>query len=304
MHTLWNLMIKIVLMVFLGWVLKKKRVINEELQKGITELLMTAVLPLSMIAGSCQKLTTESVKGTVLTVVFSFLYYVSILVIMRLLTKPMKVDEKKKRLIVTMTAFANTGFIGFPLVEEMFGASCMIYAVIYNLFYNLFFYTYGMYLLDKEGKSDLKMLFKTPVTVSSFLAILIFLGQIPLPKVIISTFTTVGDMTVPLSMIVIGCTLADMHLIEVLKDKYAFLVSGLRLLVLPALALGVFKVLGISGAAAGCCVLLTALPVGSLNVIVAQKNDCEPEFAGRTVVQSMVFMVVTLIGVFWGIQRL
>lgn len=304
MSTLINLMIKIILLVSLGWGLKKAGVINDELQKGISSLLMTAVLPLNILASSCQELTKEYINGTVLTVIFSVIYYVGTIVIMTILSKPMHVNEKQKKLIITMSVFANTGFIGFPLVEEMFGSSCMIYAVIYNLFYNLFFYTYGVYLLSNDGKANVKMVLKTPVTVSSFLAVVIFWGQIPLPEVVISTFSTVGAMTVPLSMIIIGCTLADMRLIEVLKDKQAYLVSALRLVVFPAVAFVVFKLLGVSGNVAGICVLITALPSGSLNVIVAQQQDCEPEFAGRAVVQSMVFMVVTLVGVFWGIQRL
>lgn len=304
MGVLINLMIKILLMVGLGFLLKKTDVINDELQKGISNLLVTAVLPLNIIASSCQELTKESIHGTVFAAVFAFLYYIGTLLIMKLYSKHLQLNENCRKLMITMAVFANTGFIGFPLVEEMFGSQNMIYAVIYNMFYQIFFYTYGMYLLSKDGTVNIWAIFKAPVTIASFLSLVIFLGQIPLPEVVVSTFTSIGAMTVPLSMFVIGCSIADIKLVEVIKDKYSYLISVLRLLVFPALAFLILKMAGVRGTVAGICVLITALPSGSLNVIVAQQQDSEPEFAARAVVQSMVFMIVSLPLVFWAIQKL
>lgn len=299
MSVLINLMIKIILMVGFGIVLKKKGVITEELQKGLSNLLMTAVLPMNIIASSRQELTENSLKGTIFVAVFVFMYYIGAIVVMTLLTKKMNLNRKRKNLMVTMAVFANTGFIGFPLVEELFGNASIIYAVIYNLFYNLFFYTYGMYLLSNDGKTNLKGILKMPVTIASFISILFFLGQVELPIAVHSTFLTVGAMTVPLSMMVIGCTIADIKLVEVMTDRYAYINTVLRLLVFPAISILLLKGLGCSGTVAGLCVLITGLPSGSLNVIVAQQQDCEPEFAAKTVVQSMVFMIVALPVLFW-----
>lgn len=302
MSVLVNLMIKIMLMVGLGIGLKKKGVITEELQKGLSNLLMTAVLPLNIIASSRQEQTGSFLRGTIFVAVFAFLYYIGAIIVMTLLTKKMKLNQKCKNLMVTMAVFANTGFIGFPLVEELFGNSSIIYAVIYNLFYNLFFYTYGMSLLSSDGKANLKEILKMPVTIASFVSILFFLGQVHLPEAVQSTCQTVGAMTVPLSMIVIGCTIADIKLIEVMKDRYAYINTVLRLLVFPAISILVLKLLGYSGTVAGLCVLITGLPSGTLNVIVAQQQDCEPEFAAKPVVQSMVFMIVALPVLFWMIR--
>ncbi len=299
MNVLINLMIKIVLMVFLGWVLKKREVITDDLQDGITNLLMTAVLPLNIIGSSCQKMTGEALNGTLLTAIFSFGYYIVILAVMYLVSRHLSVNENRKKLIVTMTAFANTGFIGFPLTEELFGVTGLIYAVVYNVAYNMFFYTVGIYLLSEDGKMRIQDFFKKEVTLTSFLGIFLFLLNIPVPEVIVSTCQTVGSMTVPLSMIVIGCTLADMNVFSVLTNGYGYLVTILRLVILPLIAFGVLKTIGVSGAGAGVCILLTGLPSGTLNVIVAQQHDCEPEFAASVVVQSMIFMIVSLPMLVW-----
>ena len=77
-------------------------------------------------------------------------------------------------------------------------------------------------------------------------------------------------------------------------DKYSYLVSLIRMLILPAIMFLILLVLKLPFGIAGTCAVLTALPCGSLNVIYAEQYNCEPEFASRTVVQTMVFMVVTL----------
>ena len=304
MSVLVNLMIKIVLMVGLGALLKKTNVITNELQKGISNLLVTAVLPLNIIASSSQELTEESMHGAIFAAIFGLLYYAIALIILKMISRRLNLSESKKKLFITMGAFANTGFIGFPFVEEMFGASTIIYAVIYNLCYQVYFYTYGMYLLSKEGKTNIWTIFKTPVTISSFLAIILFVGQISLPAPVQSAFSTVGAMTVPLSMFAIGCTLVDMNFIEVIKDKYSYLISAIRLLIFPVIAYGILKAFHITGTVASICILITGLPSGSLNVIVAQQQDCEPEFAARAVVQTMILMVISLPFLFWLIQTL
>ena len=48
--------------------------------------------------------------------------------------------------------------------------------------------------------------------------------------------------------------------------------------------------------------LITGLPSGSLNVIVAQQQESEPDFAARAVVQSMVYMVVSLPVLVWAME--
>jgi len=304
MSVLINLMLKIMLMVGLGVLLKKKGVLNNDLEKGISNLLVTAILPLNIIASSNQELTKESMNGTMFVVAFAFIYYIGAIAIMYLLSRKMNVKQSCRNLMITMGVFANTGFIGFPLVEEIFGTSSIIYAVIYNLFYNIFFYTYGMYLLCGKGKAKVTDILKKPVTIASFLAIILFLGQISLPYAVQSTFSSIGAMTVPLSMFVIGCSIAEIKWSEVLCNAYSYIVSIMRLVIFPLIAYGILKGLHISGTVAGICILITGLPSGSLNVIVAKQEDCEPEFAARAVVQSMIFMVISLPLLFWLIKTL
>jgi len=54
------------------------------------------------------------------------------------------------------------------------------------------------------------------------------------------------------------------------------------------------KILPLQESDAAGGVLMAALPCGTMNVIFAEKYDCAPEFASRTVIQSLVLMIITL----------
>lgn len=103
-----------------------------------------------------------------------------------------------------------------------------------------------------------------------------------------------GSCTTPLSMIVVGCSLAEVKLSDVLKSRDAYLVSALRLVIYPVLFWAAAVALHLEPEVTAAGILLTALPPATMNVIVAEEHGCAPEFAAQAVVQSMVFMIVTV----------
>ncbi|SFR55429.1 AEC family transporter [Anaeromicropila populeti] len=294
MESVFSLMLRIVIMISIGVILKKANIITKELQKGISDVLLKAILPLSIISSTEAAFSKDTFQGITATCIFAGGYYILSLAGITLLSKRLSVSVEKRKVFITMCVFANTGFIGFPVAEEVFGTSAMLYAVLYNLFYQIFFFTYGIQILDKESGMNIMKVFQTPVTIASMLSIIKFIFQIHFPEPVQAAFTSVGNMTVPLSMIIIGCTIVEMKCSEIVKDFYSYLVSLFRLIIFPVIAFGIFKVIGDSSMTAKLCILLTALPSGSLNVIVAEQKNCEPEFAARTVVQNMIFMLITL----------
>ena len=171
---------------------------------------------------------------------------------------------------VACTAFANTGFVGFPLMEALFGNYGLLLAAVYNLCYNLFFYTYAVYLFSRKPKFRLLEIFKNPVSVASILAIVLFVIPWRMPAFLSETFKLIGDMTVPMSMMVMGSMLASVKIKKLVTDKKAYIVSALRLVVLPAVVMGAIVVsslfLPMEPDTKSVIVLMCALPCGSMNV--------------------------------------
>ncbi len=297
MDALLLVFIKIVVAVTLGFILRKAKVIDERMQKGLSDILLLAILPFSILASSNYEKTPEVSEGMLITLVAALIYYFVSLVLMRLLSKKLPFEEKEKRVFVTMTVFANTGFVGFPLMSALYGNSGLLMAVVFNLAYNLFMYTYGIHLLSGKTGS-LKSLLLNPVNIASVAAILIFVSPFRFNSYVSGPVDLIAAMTVPLSMIIIGSNLAAMPFVKIVSDPKSYLISFVRLVLFPGLVLGgmylAFVNTSMTPETAAVTVLMCALPCGSMNVILSEKYDCAPEFAARATVQSMLLCMATL----------
>lgn len=289
-----NITAKIFLIVLFGYFLKKFGIITAELQKGLNNLLLTAILPVNILSSAGHEFSSKLAKNLLITAIICTAYYISALIFSTLLSKRLKTDINTKKIFITMSVFANVGFLGFPLIEVFIGADGMLYAVIYNMAYQMIFFTYGINMICSGGKFQLSSLYKSPVTMSSAAALLIYLSPFRFPDFIQQTFSSIGAMMTPLSMILIGCSMTGIRPRELLADKYSYVVSFLRLLFFPAVMLSIFVCLGLQGEVFITAVILTALPSGSLNAILAQQYNCNPEYASRTIIQSMILMLISL----------
>lgn len=289
-----SLIVKIAIMIALGYFLKKINIITESLQKGLTDILLKAILPLSILASANYAFSGALLHGMLIVAAAALGFYVIGLTGMTLFSRKLSLPQNEQRIIVTMTVFANTGFVGFPIMTALFGQQGLLLAVIFNMFYNLFMYTYGINMLSGKAGFDWKSILLNPITIASAASILIFVSPFRFPTILASPIDDIGAMSVPISMIIMGASLARIPLLDILKDKYSYLVSGIRLVVFPLLMLLVMRLLSVSAQTATVCVLMAALPCGTMNVIFAEKYDCAPDFASRTVVQSLVLMIITL----------
>ena len=109
------------------------------------------------------------------------------------------------------------------------------------------------------------------------------------------TLSTLGNMVVPLSMLLIGCSLVQVRLGQILLDPYSYFISALRLAVFPLIVLGALCLIpGVPNLVALTCCLAACLPSASLCVVFAQQYNCEPAYASRAVVQGMLLMIGTV----------
>ncbi|MBR2524458.1 MAG: AEC family transporter, partial [Clostridiales bacterium] len=141
MIQLYYALFQIIVCGVLGFVLRKSRVIDERTEKSLTEILLQAVLPFSIIASSQFTYSMELVEGMADVAMASAIYYSLSLLIISLILRKTKINPDEKRVMRTAMIFANTGFMGLPLMEALFGQSALLLGSIYNIMYNVFFYT-------------------------------------------------------------------------------------------------------------------------------------------------------------------
>lgn len=104
----------------------------------------------------------------------------------------------------------------------------------------------------------------------------------------------VGSVTSPLSMMVLGSTVAMYPLARSLRDWRSYLFSAFRLLVLPALALVACRLLHINDFYTGIVTLSCAMPVASMVLMLAEQNNLETAQISRTTLVTTLLSVVTI----------
>ena len=281
---------------FLGFILTRKKVISDTGRRTLTDLLLKAVLPFTIISSSQYAYSDGMMRSIVAVAAGAMLYYLISLITLRLIVWKTKSADSEKRVLVTTSVFANTGFVGMPIMYSLFGDGGLLLAAIYNLIYNLFFYTYGVHLLSRRKPSVREYL--NPVSVASVLAVILFMIPWRAPSFVVNAVDLVGGMTFPLSMIIMGSTLSTINIKNLFTDKRSYVVSFLRLILFPVLMAGaiilVKRFVPVAANTALTLILMTALPSGTMNVIYSEMFDCAPKFCARTVTLTLVCMVVTM----------
>jgi predicted permease len=92
--------------------------------------------------------------------------------------------------------------MGFPVLESLFGKKCNFYATYNYTAINILAYSLGLYLLMKGSGEKTRLngkVYKYGMLAAIIVIIIYFTGA-TLPKIIISAYSFVGDITMPLAM--------------------------------------------------------------------------------------------------------
>lgn len=296
MNQLYVVFFEMAIVLFIGFVLAKKKVIDDRGRKTLNDLLLKAVLPFTIISSSQYTFSIDMMRSIGAVALGAGLYYLITLIILRIVIFRTKIADAERRVFITTAVFANTGFVGMPIMYSLFGDPGLLLAAIYNLIYNVFFYTYGVHLLS--GKKPTVSEYLNPVSIASVMAIALFIVPWRAPASLVNAINLVGNMTFPLSMIIMGSTLYTIDIKKLFADGKSYVVCFLRLILFPALMtlamILVKRFVPILDATLITLIIMTALPSGTMSVIYSERYDCAPKFCARTVSLTLLFMVVTL----------
>ena len=186
-----------------------------------------------------------------------------------------------------MFFFSNVGYVGYPVILRLMGQEGLFYAVILNIPYNLLSYSLGPLLLNGAKRFRWTAL-RTPGVITSALALVIALGRIPFPAQAGEMFAFVGDVVVPLSLVLLGSLLADLSAGKIFAEPKLWILSAVRLLVMPTALAVLLRALGVGALPLGVAVMEMGMPAAVNGSIMAL------EFGGDTEAMSALIFLTTL----------
>lgn len=133
----------------------------------------------------------------------------------------------------------NVGFFGMPVVRALFpdAPEAAVYSSMFNAALNILAWTVGVFTLTGEKKHiSLKAALVNPSMLAVFTGIILCLLRAKnwIPDILRTGFSSVGAMSTPLCMIILGVRLATMDLKTLFTTPLAWLISFGKLLVFPS----------------------------------------------------------------------
>ena len=288
-------MVMLVLLMLVGFAAAKAQWVDSAFSQKTSRLVANVFIVATILSSvvGVQPLLTGGEMAVVVAAVFVLFAIAGVLgwVCARLL--PLSQGDRTAAWLSVF--FMNNVFVGFPVVEALFGESAVFCASLTTQPFNLLRVSLGVSRLragQGQGRVTLREVF-SPALVGTLAAMVIFLLHIPLPALVGDTIKTLSGATVPLSMIVIGISLSRVPMGQALRDGKAYVVSLVRLLLCPLL---VWLVLGLflEGTTLGVLTVIAACPSGAMVSILSIRYGVDDTFASRENFLSTILCAVTL----------
>lgn len=291
--TVLNKIISLFLIILIGVYGTRKNIINEEVNKGLRKILLEITLPLLVI----NSFSFEFNEGMGQNVLISFIYSVAFMVVGAIISYiflfPFK--GEKKKILHFANVFSNCGFIGFPIINSIYGAEGVVYTSIFNMVFTIALWTYGVMIFsDKMSKENIKKVLLNPAIIAVYLGIPMMLFNIELPPFLIDTTKIVGDMTAPISMIIVGSILSKVKIKDVFKEFSAYYGSLIKLIIIPLVLLGIKKVLNDDSIIINTIIVVQAMPAAAMTSIFAADFNKEKEYSAIIVFITTLLSIITI----------
>ena len=208
-----------------------------------------------------------------------------------------KKDKLELRIEQLMMILSNIGFFGIPVVKALFGDEYIIYLIFYMLLFNVVAYTLGIYLAMPQGSEGPKFSPKQIIntgTVISVIAILLYFAEVPINETVGNFFTYMGNACIPLSMLLIGGSLAQLDLKEVFSDKEIYIYILLRNIIVPGLGIIILRMLPFDPVIVKICCLSTSMPIAALSGMLSEQYAHKGNYANKMIAMSTIMSVVTV----------
>lgn len=283
----------------IGYFCFRRGLLDRGASKVMSFLVLNIASPALVISGTVNR-SGEIAGGELLkTVVIAVCLFAGLILIAFVLPLFLRIPKENWGTYRLMTIFSNIGFMGFPVVQAMLGSEALLHAAIFLIPYNLLIYTYGIYELTKDqgegsgvGFAWRKMI--NVGVISCFIAIGLYLLNREVPQFLKETVSGLGNLTAPLSMIVIGIALAQFPLKSLFTDGKLLLFTGIKLIVLPLIGMMILKQFTDNSLLLGVSMVMMSTPVGSMTAMMAEQYGGDTELTSKGVALSTLLSVVTI----------
>ncbi len=289
-------MLILLVIVIVGYVAGKLKYMGEDLDRRLSNIIIDITCP-ALILSSTMGGTLPDRRLILPLLGISFLTYLLLTVVAWFLPRFLTHRIEDRGPVGFALMFGNVGFIGYPIVDAIFGHQAVFYAAILNVVNTLSVFTIGVMLVNGEKQ---RLAFQPKVLVSSpmiaaYLAILIVaLGVDNIPDIISQPITMIGNITVPGALLIIGSSMSRLSWHTMLGSRVVYSTTVFRLLILPLILYAIFRILGFDTLVVNINTLIIAMPVATYGTILCLRYGRDTTLITEITFISTLLSVVTI----------
>lgn len=295
-----SMSLQVVLPIFfqmmIGWFARRKGLVDQPLVDKNNKLLFNIFLPAMVFYQIYTMDLRQASNPLLLGYTAGALMVVTALAFV--LVPRFETDRRRAGSVVQGLFRGNLIVYGLVVSQAVYGDRSVGLSLLLVSVCNPFCNIMGVVCFDVfgEGKLDLKKMgldiIRTPCIVASLSAIALNLMQIPLPELLVSTCNTVGKVSSPLALILIGATFSTAGFIRYKKE--IFWVNLLKLFVIPFAVIGLAALLGFRNAELVAVFAIISCPLAISSYPVASAMGGDGDLAAQLLISTSLLSVISI----------
>lgn len=288
------------ILIIFGILAVKFGILDEHSLGSVSKLVMRMALPAYIFINTAEGATRQGLAESLLVIPLAIALYLMLFLLSLLLEKVFRLKGNRGHVFRAIVMFGNVGFMGIPLVVELYPDTALLYISLFTILDQGLFWTYGVSLTkpvsDQKEKVSLKNLknLLSPALVAIVGATVLVLLNVHLPKILTTTLSKLGTASMPLSLLYIGGMLSMTDVRKVLRCGELYAEIGLKMLVLPIVFFLVMKLCQVPADMAGTMTFLTGLPAINMVAMLSKNNGSDGDYAVCAVMMTTLACLVTL----------
>ncbi|NLK84960.1 MAG: AEC family transporter [Aeromonadales bacterium] len=283
------------LLVIIGYGCNKLKYMDVDFNRKFSSLILNITAPfliLSSVMG--EVLPKPEDIAPVLTA--GLLSYALLFVFSFFISKVICKDENALGSYRFMLIFGNINYIGFPVLDVLFGPTAIFYAAVVTIPFNILIFMFGVPIITSgKGKFSFKWLTVfSPCLCATYITILIVILQSKMPKEVSEACSLVGSMTVPGSLLIIGSTLAGVPVLKMIGNVRMYLLTAIKLLLIPVALFCLYKISPLDYKYTQVLVVLFGMPVASIGTMLCLKNNIDGTTMSEGTFLTTLFSVLSI----------
>ena len=301
-----NQMLVLFLFMALGYFLRKKQILPENAAGVLAKLETNVLVPCLVFNTFNTHCTIENFQHKWTYILYGAAIMLASLMIGIPLSRLFTRDGYKRRIYNYSFAVANFSFMGNAVVLGIFGSEVLFDYMMLTLPLNLYVYSYGVASLEPTADGK-KFSFKTlinPICIAmllgiacgltEFFSVINGLLEFHILDFLTSAISSAGACMSPLAMILTGLVIGGYSFKMLASDKKIYLVSILRLILIPAAFVLVFRLVGADAAILRVALCATAMPLGLNTVVIPAAHGGDTVPGASMALISHLLSIVTI----------